>query len=85
MKTKDLIIVGAIYALTIQVGVNIASEIRIKDLKKEVVETKKVAIQLDERLTSFEDMVLSLNNELDEKEDEIQEYYYLESLKKDLR
>lgn len=85
MKTKDLIIVGAIYALTIQFGVNIASEIRIKDLKKEVIETKKVAIQLDERLSIFEDMVLSLNNELDKKEDEIQDYYYLKSLKKDLR
>jgi cell division septum initiation protein DivIVA len=86
---KDLKTIASIYTITIlSVWLllnNVQTKKEIAKHKTEILEVKKVATQLDERLARFEDMVLSLNNELDIKQDEIQEYYYLESLKKDLR
>jgi cellobiose phosphorylase len=86
---KDLKAIASIYIITILSSWlllnNFQTKKEIAKYKKEIFEVKKIAIELDERLTSFEGMVQSLNDELDIKQDEIQEYYYLESLKKDLR
>ena len=91
--SKDLKAISAVYIITILsmwlLLNNVQTKKEIAKHKAEILEVKKVAVQLDERLTRFEDMVDSLNVALDvsysEKEALLQEYSYLETLKKDLR
>jgi septal ring factor EnvC (AmiA/AmiB activator) len=91
--SKDLKAISAVYIITILsmwlLLNNVQTKKEIAKHKAEILEVKKVAVQLDERLTRFEDMVDSLNVALDvsysEKEALLQEYSHLETLKKDLR
>lgn len=85
MKTKDLIIVGAIYVLTIQIGVNINNVSKIDNLKQDAIKVQDNLMKVNDRLSDFEDMVQSLNIEIDNNNKDMQQYVYLEDLKKDLR
>ena len=88
MRTKDILIVGLLFALIIETGVNIANGYRIFKLEKEVLDTKKEAIEIyyenKDYIYMLEDSRKSLNDALDDKDKELQEYKYLEKFKKDI-
>ena len=88
MKTKDLLIVGLLFGLIVEVGANIYSSNRIYKLQKEVLDTKIETInfynEAKEYIKVLEDSRESLNDALDSKDRELQEYKYLEKLKKDI-
>lgn len=88
MKTKDLLIVGLLFGLIVEVGANIYSSNRIYKLQKEVLDTKIETInfynEAKEYIKILEDSIESLNDALDSKDRELQEYKYLEKLKKDI-
>lgn len=88
MKTKDLIIVGLLFGLIVNFGSNLYKDHKIYKLEKEVIDTKKEYIKLyyEDRdyINILEDSRESLNDALDDKDKEIQEYKYLEKLLKDL-
>ena len=88
MKTKDLLIVGLLFGLIVEVGANIYSSNRIYKLQKEVLDTKIETInfynEAKEYIKVLEGSRESLNDALDSKDRELQEYKYLEKLKKDL-
>ena len=88
MKTKDLLIVGLLFGLIVEVGANIYSSNRIYKLQKEVLDTKIETInfynEAKEYIKVLEDSRESLSDALDSKDRELQEYKYLEKLKKDI-
>lgn len=82
---KDLIIVGLLFCLLIQLGVSIKNSYHLTKIEKENLIVKKFAIDLDDKLNNYADMILSLNLELDKNINELNEYKNLEQLKKDIR
>lgn len=82
---RDLIITGLTFVLLIQFGISIKSSFETKTIKNELLEAKKAVIELDKRLSMFEDEIVpSLNKEIDLNYQELDEYKYLDKLKKDL-
>ena len=89
MKTKDLLITGLLFGLIVSAGSNIYNSNKIYKLQKEVLETKKEAIDIyyenKDYINTLEDIRRSLNDYIDVLEKDIREYKYLDKLKKDLR
>ena len=89
MKTKDLLITGLLFGLIITTGNNIYNSNKIYKLQKEVLETKKEAINIyyenKDYINTLEDSRKNLNDYIDTLEKDIKEYKYLDKLKKDLR
>lgn len=82
---KDLTITALLFILIIQFGVSIKNSYHLTKIKKENLMVKKFAIDLDDKLNNYADMILSLNLELDKNVNELNEYKNLEQLKKDIR
>jgi hypothetical protein len=57
---------------------------QLQSLKDEVIEVKKVAIELNQDNSNYSIMLNSMNKYADELESDLREYRYLEKLKKDL-
>lgn len=81
---KDLIITGLTFFLIIIFGINVKQWCEIKHLQKDLNDTTNVVYWLSDELDNYRLMVDSLNKEIDSNYKEIQEYKYLEKLKKDL-
>lgn len=88
MKTKDLLIVGLIFGLLIEFGVNFYNEHRIYKLQKEVLDTKIEVInyytETKEYVKVLEDSRESLNNALEDRERYINQLENKDRLIKDL-
>ena len=88
MKTKDLLIVGLLFGLIVEVGTNIYNSNRIYKLQKEVLDTKIEVInyyaETKEYIKVLEDSRESLNNALDDRERYINKLENKDRLIKDL-
>lgn len=88
MKKKDLLVVGLLFGLIVDVGVNIYSSNRIYKLQKEVLDTKMETInfynEAKEYIKVLEDSRESLNNALDDKERHINQLEKNNELLKEL-
>ena len=81
---KDLIIVGLAFCLLIQFGVSIKNSYHLSKLEKDLKDTVNVVYWLNDKLLIAEDNIISLNEEITNNWNEINEYKYLEKIKKDL-
>ena len=88
MKQKqlndELTIVGLILVLTFIIYQLLAYSIKIDKLKDSVIEAKKVAIMLDDRLTITETKLVSTEQELDYIYQNQQNLKELETILKDI-
>lgn len=88
MKTKDLLIVGLIFGLIVNVASNMYKDNRIYKLQKEVLDTKVETIsfynEAKEYIKVLEDSRESLNNALDDMERYINQLENKDRLLKDL-
>lgn len=88
MKTKDLLIVGLIFGLIVNVASNMYKDNRIYKLQKEVLDTKIEVInyyaETKEYIKVLEDSRESLNNALDDKDRYIYQLENKDRLIKDL-
>lgn len=89
MKTKDLLVTGLLFGLMVITADNIYNNHRIYKLQKEVLDTKKIALDMyyedKEYISILQESRTQLNNEIDSLNKDLQEYKHLEKLKKDLR
>lgn len=85
---KDIKALMAIYTILALTGWNIGLKIshknEIKKLNNELFEAKKVAVEINQDKDIYIEMLRSMNNYADGLESELNEYKYLEKLKKDL-
>lgn len=88
MKTKDLLIVGLIFGLIVNIASNMYKDNRIYKLQKEVLDTKVETIsfynEAKEYIKVLEDSRESLNNALDDMERYINQLENKDRLLKDL-
>ena len=82
---KDLTIVALTFILIIIFGINVKQWCEIKHLQKDLKDTTNVVYWLNDKLNIAEDNIISLNEEITNNWKEINEYKYLEKIKKDLR
>ena len=81
---KDLTIVGLAFCLLIQFGVSIKNSYHLSKLEKDLKDTVNVVYWLNDKLLIAEDNIISLNEEITNNWNEINEYKELKNLKKDL-
>lgn len=81
---KDLIIVGLAFCLLIQFGVSIKNSYHLSKIEKDLKDTVEVVYWLDDKLTIAEDNIISLNEEITNSWNEINEYKELRRIKKEL-
>lgn len=81
---KDLTIVGLAFCLLIQFGVSIKNSYHLSKLEKDLKDTVDVVYWLNDKLLIAEDNIISLNEEITNNWNEINEYKELKNLKKDL-
>lgn len=81
---KDLIITGLTFFLIIIFGINVKQWCEIKHLQKDLNNTVEVVYWLSDELDNYRLMVDSLNKDIDSNYKELEEYKYLEKLKKDI-
>ena len=88
MKAKDLLIVGLIFGLIVNIASNMYKDNRIYKLQKEVLDTKVETIsfynEAKEYIKVLEDSRESLNNALDDKDRYIYQLENKDRLIKDL-
>ena len=82
---KDLTIVGLAFCLLIQFGVSIKNSYHLSKLEKDLEDTVDVVYWLNDKLDNSYLMIDSLNKEITNNWKELDEYKYLEKIKKDLR
>ena len=80
---------GLLFGLMVITADNIYNNHRIYKLQKEVLDTKKIALDMyyedKEYISILQESRTQLNNEIDSLNKDLQEYKHLEKLKKDLR
>ena len=81
---KDLIIVGLAFCLLIQFGVSIKNSYHLSKIEKDLKDTVEVVYWLNDKLTIAEDNIISLNEEITNSWNEINEYKELRRIKKEL-
>ena len=81
---KDLIIVGLAFCLLIQFGVSIKNSYHLSKLEKDLKDTVEVVYWLNDKLLIAEDNIISLNEEITNNWNEINEYKDLRRIKKEL-
>ena len=81
---KDLIITGLTFILIIIFGINVKQWCEIKHLQKDLNNTTNVVYWLNDKLDNSYLMIDSLNQGIDSNYKELNEYKYLERLKKDI-
>ena len=90
MEHKDIKALIAIYTILIlscwNMGINYKADKEVTELKKELLEVKKIAIEINtdknEYITILQESREYLNNEIDLLTAEIKQYKKLEGLKK---
>lgn len=90
---KDIKALIAIYTILIlscwNIGLNYNSNKQLNNLQNEVLEVKKVAVEINteksEYIKILQELREHLNNEIDLLNDEIKQYKDLERITKDLR
>lgn len=82
---KDLIIVGLAFCLLIQFGVSIKNSYHLSKLEKELKDTVDVVYWLNDKLDNSYLMIDSLNKEITNNWNELEEKKQFERLIKDLR
>lgn len=89
MKTKDILIVGLLFSLIVTGANNVYNNHKIYNLQKEVLDTKKQALELyyedNKYIALLQESRESLNDEIDSLNNELKQYKALERLTKDLR
>lgn len=80
----ELTITGLIFLLGFLVFYLIIFSQKVERLSNENLEIKKLAIELHESQKEYAEMLQSMNVYADKLEGELQDYKYLENLKKDL-
>jgi len=85
MKNKDILIIGLLFTLLIQFGVSIKNSYHLSKLEKDLKDTVEVVYWLNDKLDNSYLMIVSLNKEITNNWNEINEYKYLEKIIKDLR
>ena len=81
---KDLIIVGLAFCLLILFGVSIKNSYHLSKLEKDLKDTVDVVYWLNDKLLIAEDNIISLNEEITNNWNEINEYKNKDRLLKDL-
>ena len=81
---KDIKALLAIYTILILVGWNIGLKYEVKKEEIKKLEAMKVAIEINNTLDIHREMNLSLNVEIDNLMNELNEFRDLDKLKKDL-
>ena len=81
---KDLTIVGLAFCLLIQFGVSIKNSYHLSKLEKDLKDTVEVVYWLNDKLLIAEDNIISLNEEITNNWNEINEYKNKDRLLKDL-
>ena len=82
---KDFIITGLVFIIIVHIGISIKNNYEIKKLKLDILNVKKIAIELNDKLLIAEDNIYYLNKEIDSNYKELEEKKQLERLIKDLR
>lgn len=82
---KDLIIVGLAFCLLIQFGVSIKNSYHLSKLEKDLKDTVDVVYWLNDKLDNSYLMIDSLNKEITNNWNELEEKKQFERLIKDLR
>ena len=82
---KDLIITALCFILIIQFGVSIKNSYQLSKLEKELKDTVEVVYWLNDKLEVAYSNIDYLNEEITNNWNELNEYKYLEKIKKDLR
>lgn len=82
---KDFIITGLVFIIIIHIGISIKNNYEIKKLKLDILNVKKIAIELNDKLDIAYDNIYYLNKEIDSNYKELEEKKQLERLIKDLR
>lgn len=80
----ELTITGLIFLLGFLIFYLIIFSQKVERLSNENLEIKKLAIELHESQKEYAEMLQSMNVYADKLEGELQDYKYLENLKKDL-
>lgn len=81
---KDLIIVGLAFCLLVQFGVSIKNSYHLSKIEKDLKDTVEVVYWLNDKITIAEDNIISLNGEITNAWNEINEYKELRRIKKEL-
>ena len=82
---SELTVVGFIFFMMWLVFNLELSNIQNKNLNKQLIEAKAIAVEYYESDKLMREMVQSLNEEIDRNYEEINQYKHLEKLLKDLR
>ena len=82
---KDLTIVGLAFCLLIQFGVSIKNSYHLSKLEKDLKDTVNVVYWLNDKLDNSYLMIDSLNKEITNNWNELEEKKQFERLIKDLR
>ena len=82
---KDLTIVGLMFCLIIQFGISVKNSYEIKKLKLDILNVKKIAIELNDRYEIAIDNLNSLNEYADSQEKESKDCNDSSRLIKELR
>lgn len=86
---KDIKALLGIYTILILIGWNIGLSHKVEKEQKEKIEVMKVALKNDalnkEYISILQQSREELNSELDNSYSELQDYKYLEKIKKELR
>lgn len=81
---KDFIITGLVFIIIVHIGISIKNNYEIKKLKLDILNVKKIAIELNDKLLIAEDNIISLNEEITNNWNEINECKNKDRLLKDL-
>lgn len=81
---KDLTIVGLAFCLLIQFGVSIKNNYHLSKLEKELKDTVEVVYWINDKLIIAENNIISLNEEITNNWNEINQYKELKRIKKEL-
>lgn len=86
---KDIKAILSIYTILILIGWNIGLSHKVEKEQKEKIEVMKIALKNDalnkEYISILQQSREELNSELDNSYSELQDYKYLEKIKKELR
>lgn len=82
---KDFIITGLVFIIIVHIGISIKNNYEIKKLKLDILNVKKIAIELNDKLDNSYLMIDSLNKEITNNWNELEEKKQFERLIKDLR
>lgn len=86
--TRDIKALISIYLIIVLfcwiIGLKISHNKQVKKLNQDILEVKKIALEVNKSNDEYISMLQSMNEYADSLEIKLQEYKYLEKLKKDL-